>query len=321
MNKNSIKEAARLAGVSVASVSRALNGKPGISETTRQRIIDICNELDYQPSDAARRLKFGKNSHVAISLGKSDKPHGHYISSLFESIHTLLSKEGLIVNIYPYDSFDSMVRDTSGVILTGVEESDSRVASLKKASLPFVSIGQVEGEFWVCPDDYQGGQLAASHLLNQECQEFLIVESALRSKGTKARIMGFQKSIQEKGFVAGQLYIDDSMAVELQTYRTLMKVFKNNSSKFDAIFCENDDIAYGAMLACKDSDLSVPDDLKIVGFDDLPGIFETITTVHQDINEIAKNAVELLDKARNGDAPESRVLPVNLVIRESSRIQ
>lgn len=319
MNKNSIKEAARLAGVSVASVSRALNGKPGISEKTRQRIIDICNELGYQPSDAARRLKFGKNNHVGISLGRSDKAHSHYISSLFEHVHALLSEEGLIVNIYPYDSFDSMVRDTSGVILTGVEEDDSRLSGLRKASLPFVSIGQVKDEFWVCPDDYQGGQLAASHLLNQGCKEFLIVESALRGKGTKSRTMGFQKSIQEQGFIASQLYVDDTLAVELQTYRTLMKVLKKNASKFDAIFCENDDIAYGAMLACKDSEVAVPDDLKIVGFDDLPGIFDSITTVHQDIHQIAKNAVELLYKARNGDDPESRLLSVNLVVRESTR--
>ncbi len=320
MNKNSIKEAARLAGVSVASVSRALNGKPGISEKTRQRIIDICNELGYQPSDAARRLKFGKNNHIAISLGRSDTPHSHYISSLFEHIHALMSEDGFIVNLYPYDKIDNLIREASAVILTGVEDDDPRIQSLKKASLPLVTIGQAPGEFWVCPDDFQGGQLAASHLLENGCESFLIIESALQGKGTKSRTLGFQKSIQQQGFIASQLYIDELLAVELQTYRTLSKVLLKKTLQFDAIFCENDDIAYGAMLACQDAGIQIPKDLKIVGFDDLPGVFESITTVHQDIQLIAQNAVELLAKARDGVEPQSRLLPVNLVVRDSSKV-
>ena len=217
MNNNSIKEAARLAGVSVASVSRALNGKPGISEKTRRRIIDICNEMGYQPSDTARRLKFGKNNHIGLFLGKNDKIYSHYISSLFEQVRALFSEDGYIVNIYPYESSDSLIKETSGAILTGVEDGDARINALNKASIPFVSIGQAEGENWVCPDDFQGGRLAAEHLLNQNCEKFLIVESALRGKGTTKRTLGFQQSIQDCGFISSQLYIDNTIAIELQT--------------------------------------------------------------------------------------------------------
>ena len=236
MNKNTIKQAAKLAGVSVASVSRALNGKPGISDQTRQRIIDICNQLGYQPSDAARRLKIGKNSHVGLCMGVNDKQHSHYISNLFERLNQKLIDQGFVLSLYSPDKLESLIKESGAAILTGIEDGDPRINRLREAGLPFVTVGKAPDSFWVCPDDEAGGRLAAEHLLSLGCKNNVIIESVLEGKGTKARAIGFQTHLQQQGSISSHLYIQELNAIELQTYRTVMSMLKQGAFHFDAAF-------------------------------------------------------------------------------------
>lgn len=319
MNKNSIKEAAKLAGVSVASISRALNGKPGISEKTRQRIVDICNQLGYQPSDAARRLKIGKSSHIGLCMGRVDKQHSHYIYNLYDKLNQKLIDSGFVLSLYTHDKIDSLIKETGGAILTGIEEGDQRISSLKNSKVPFVTIGKSANNFWVCPDDELGGRLAAEHLLSLGCTRNIVIENVVEGKGTKARSIGFQTYLQEKGLMSSNLYIKELHAIELQAYRTVTSMLKQGGYNFDAAFCENDDIAYGALMACEDFGLKVPEQFKIVGFDDLPDVFSEITTVRQDIRQIANSAIELLEEAKKNMPVRQVLLPVELIKRNSTK--
>lgn len=318
MNKNTIKQAAELAGVSIASVSRALNGKPGISEETRLRIIAICDKLGYQPSDAARRLKIGRQSHVSLCLGVNDTQHSHYISSLFDALNKLLLDQGLALSVYSADQIGSLIKESGAVIVTGMAEGDTRPERLRKAGLPFVVIGRSQGDFWVCPDDAMGGRIAAQHLLELGCQRPVIVESILEGKTTKPRATGFQEFMQHNHQVPGHLSIDDAVATELQSYRTVMQMLQKGAFPFDAAFCENDEMAYGTLLACQDFGLKVPEEIKIVGFDDLPGFFNEITTVRQDIGTIAQSAVKLLAEAKQHKPQRDILIPVELISRAST---
>lgn len=319
MDKNNIKRAAEIAGVSVASVSRALNGKPGISQKTRERVIEVCKELGYKPSQTARSLKIGRSSHVALFLGPNDKPSSHYVATLFEHLTLHLNNEGLVLNIYNYHEFESVKADSGSAIIIGIEDFDPRPDLLREASIPFVAIGKVNNGFWVCPDDEMGGRLAAQHLLELGCHRNIVIESDLRGKGTKVRAVGFQTYMQEHGFLASSVFVNSQNNMELHTYRTLKKLLDNNNIQCDAIFCENDEIAYGAIYALQDSGVKVPEDVKVIGFDGIPDTYDSITTIRQDFDEISRKTIELLSFAKKGLPIRNVLLPVHLVESTSTQ--
>jgi len=318
MNKSSIKHAAELAGVSIASVSRALNGKPGISEKTRAHIIEICKQLGYQPSEAARKLKIGKRQHVGLCLGDSDSAHGHYINTLFETLNQLLMKEGVMISLYASHELERMISESGAAILTGVVDGDHRIKRLQSLGMPFVCVGYADNCFTVAPDDELGGKLAATHLVELGCKNSVIIESNLVGKGTKARASGFQSYMQAQGVIPGRVFIEDRLAIELHTYRVISKLLKSNSFAFDSVFCESDEIAYGTLLACKDFGLNIPKDIKIIGFDNLPDVFDSITTLYQDLNQIAASIIELLNMAKEQQDIRHIIVPVELIVREST---
>lgn len=320
MSDNTIKQAAKIAGVSVASVSRALNGKPGISEKTRKRIIDICNQLGYQPSDAARRLKIGREAHIALFMGADDSQHSHYITSLFESLAARLKVDGRMLVVYKHDETERVLKECSAAILTGVRDADSRVKRLTEASFPVVAIGQVQDCFWVCPNDEQGGKLAAEHFLSKGCSKPLIIERILEGAGAKVRAQGFQAHMQQSGIVPGRLQISDKVAVELHVYRMISGMLRNQQFNFDAVFCETDEVAYGVLIALRDQNIDIPGQVKIIGFDDLPGFYEELTTLRQDVSHIAASAIELLSEAQKHMPVRNITLPVSLIIRSSTQI-
>lgn len=318
MDTNNIKKAAEIAGVSVASVSRALNGKPGISAKTRKRIIGICEELGYRPSQAARRLKIGKASHVALYLGATDKASSHYVATLFDYLNQCLLQDGFVLSLYGYGDFQEIKKEAGSAVVIGIDDYDQRPKQLKKAGIPFVAIGKYPGEFWVCPDDEQGGRLAAEHLYGLGCRKNVVVESDLRGKGTKKRAMGFQTFMQDKGCLTSNLYIDSKCSMELHTYRTVKKLLDNNNLHCEALFCENDEIAYGAIIALRDAGIRVPEEVKVVGFDGIPDAYDSITTIRQDLHQIAKATIELLEEAKEGQPPRNIILPVHLAAGKSS---
>lgn len=144
--KATIKEAAERAGVSIASVSRALNNKPGISEKTRKRILDICAELNYIPNTSARELTAGHSNTIAISMGPHDFVASRYLGMLWPALSSAIRKKGQ--NLLPVEQ-DTDISQITGAILLGVEDNDARAKYLKETGVPFVSIGCSDGVFWV----------------------------------------------------------------------------------------------------------------------------------------------------------------------------
>jgi len=320
MNKSSIKHAAELAGVSIASVSRALNNKPGLSEKTRARIIEVCKNLGYQPSEAARKLKIGRKHHVGLSLGNGDLAHGHYISTLFEALNQRLIKEGMVISLYASHELEKMVNESGTAILTGVVEGDARIKRLQALTIPFVCVGHVENCFTVTPNDELGGKLAAQHLVDLGCENSVIIESKLEGKGTKNRAFGFQSYMQSEGVIPGRIFIEERLAIELHTYRMITNLLNKKSFSFDSAFCETDEIAYGTLIACQDYGLKIPQDIKIIGFDNLPGVFDNITTLHQNLNLIADSITELLAEAKEPNSLFRHiVIPVDIFVRQSTK--
>ncbi|MEF1307807.1 LacI family DNA-binding transcriptional regulator, partial [Vibrio owensii] len=142
-----IHEAAKIAGVSIASVSRALNNKPGISEKTRKKILDICKELGYVPSTSARELTGSHKNTIAISLGPHDFYASRYLGMLWPSLSASIRNSGR--NLLPVSFGEVDLEQVGGAILLGITHNDPRIETCKEMDLPYVCIGMSEGSFWV----------------------------------------------------------------------------------------------------------------------------------------------------------------------------
>lgn len=318
MDRKTIREAARRANVSVASISRALNNKPGLGEATRARILAVCAELGYSPSVAARQLKEGRTATVGLSMGMHDWQVNPYVSIMFEHLTKHLHGRGLMPVLYHHSEMDKLIAETASAILLGIEDDDSRVARLRQASIPFVAVGKRHDGFWVCPDDEQGGVLAAEHLLGLGCQRLACVEIDHPNKGTHLRAEGFQRTLNRHERTGETCLVPDSTTPTLTSYRTLRAEYSERPFPFDGLFCETDEIAYGVRTALTDLGYRVPEDVKLVGYDDLPVFSDGITTIRQDISGIAEAATDLLVKAQQGAQTQTRITPVTLVRRDSA---
>lgn len=315
LDRNTIHEAARRAGVSVASVSRALNNKPGIGPETRQRILDICAELGYQPSAAARQLKEGRTATVGLSMGMRDWQINPYVSLVFEHLTTHLQTRGLTPRLYHHSDMEQMIAETASAVLLGVEADDSRVHALQAARIPFVSIGQRLDGFWICPDDFAGGVLAAEALLQAGCTRLAMIEIDSQGKGTGLRAKGFHETIGNADQTADICWVPDSDTPSLTAYRTLMREWQTTRPAYDGLFCETDEVALGVLKVLEDLNIRVPNQVRLVGYDDLPVFGQTLTTIRQDTNELVRGAVDLLIRAQQGSEPQAVIMPVQLVRR------
>lgn len=318
MDRNTIHEAARRAKVSVASISRALNNKPGLGDATRARILAVCEELGYSPSVAARQLKEGRSATVGLSMGLHDWQVNPYVSIMFEHLTRHLHYRGLMPVLFHHSNIAQLIEQTASAILLGVESKDQRIEALNQAEVPYVAIGKRHNGFWVCPDDERGGQLAAECLIEQGCHRLASVEIDNPEKGTALRAMGFQQRCQQDNCDPEAVILPDSTTPTLTAYRYFFQQWSNKPFRYDGLFCETDEIAFGVRSALQDLGLDIPEQVKIIGYDDLPVFSEGITTIRQDISDIAKAATELLIEAQQGQRAKFRVMPVNLIRRSSA---
>ncbi len=318
MDRNTIHEAARRAGVSVASVSRALNNKPGLGAETRERILATCAELGYQPSAAARQLKEGRTATVGLSMGMRDWQINPYVSLVFENLTVQLQARGLTPRLYHHSEMDDMIADTASAVLLGVEPGDKRVQSLQSAGVPFVSIGRRLDGFWICPDDAAGGRLAAEVLLQAGSRRLAMVEVESAGKGTALRASGFHQAAEAAGLEAAVYRIPDSDTPSLTAYRTLIREWSRAAPEVDGLFCETDELALGVLKVLEDIGIRVPEDVRLVGYDDLPVFGQRLTTIRQDISELVRGAVDLLIRAQQGSEPRAITLPVQVIRRSTA---
>lgn len=319
MDRNTIHEAARIANVSVASVSRALNNKPGLGAETRARILSVCADLGYAPSVAARQLKEGRAATVGLSMGLHDWQVNPYVSIMFEHLTKHLYRRGLMPGLYHHSEMKQLTEDAASAILLGVEDGDARLNVLHEQKIPYVCIGRRHDGFWVCPDDHQGGVLAAEHLIAQGARRLATVEIDLPERGTVMRGQAFHEQVRAQTGLPGTVIgVPDSATPVLTAYRAVIKAYAQSPFPFDGVFCETDEIACGVRAALQDLGYRVPDDVRLVGYDDLPVFAEGLTTVRQDISAIAHAATGLLTKAQQGARPESITMAVSLIKRGST---
>lgn len=334
----SIVDVARKANVSVSTVSRALNNYSDMNEETRKRILKIVKELDYYPNSIARGLVKQKTNILGLMLSYAS---GTTLLDLylFEFIQGILEK----VNNEKYNvcllgtglNFENSTKRllkqkfVDGVILRATESNNELAKQLEEWEIPFVSLGKFDipcSENWysVSSDDFGGAFKATSYLINLGHTKIgFIGENNFKVAGVQERLKGYKKALEAKLMNdQEELIINGDFTME-SGFQGALKLLENKQRP-SAIFAANDQMAIGVIKATHYLGIKVPEQLSLIGFDDLAiatFVYPSLTTVHQHIYELGTLAAQLLIDLVNGRKPKEKqiILPTTLIERDSCK--
>jgi LacI family transcriptional regulator len=325
-----IYDVARLAGVSTATVSRALNGTGQIAEATRATIDDAVAQLGYHPNNAARSLVTRSTQTIALLLPDITNPFyaalaGGVQERALESGHTMLlcTTEGDPEREEHYLSL-LRAKQVDGVLVDGLVLPPARITRFVREGLPIVCLDR-DIDSTLVPlvqvNNRLGARLATEHLLSLGHTRIAHVAGAAELRISEERIAGYQDAHHVFGIPVDAELLAMGSFTEEGGYEATESLLVGPS--FTAVFAANDLSALGVLSALSESGRAVPDDVSVVGFDDLRLSRYTtppLTTVHQPAGEIARQATGLLLELAAGRTVDRmlHLLEPELVVRRST---
>jgi LacI family transcriptional regulator len=327
-----IHDVARIAGCSISTVSKALNGTGSLSPKTRKRIVKICEEVGYTPNAAAKALRGRRSENIGILFFPSciDLFLSPFYSSVAAGAERVLSARNynFLLAGTEWKGEDLRLpkfiieRSVDGVLLLG-KIPKALLESLQETELPFVLLDHELPDpsiDMVVTDNYSGAVAAVRRLLEAGHRRIAMLAAEQDDPSTLARLNGYRSTLLERDLLDPDLVVRGPHSEDggLAAAEALIRAGK----PFTAIFCVNDSMAIGAIKALRDAGRAVPRDVSIIGFDDLHvSRFFTpaLTTVRVDQFVMGSMGADiLLDKlADEGHAPCKRIVPAQLVERDS----
>lgn len=333
--KLTLEDIGTLAGVSRATVSRVVNNYPHITDEVRERVQRVISETGYEPNKFARSLASNRSGMVGLVI-----PHvadtimtNPYFLHLINSITSATNQNDLTLALFLFHSLDEEDRIAKsifntnlvdGVIITADRREDSFVNQLVEHNIPLVFVGKPEPGVnvpYVNVDNEFGGYLATEHLINRGCRRIATITVRYNTAG-EDRHTGYCKALEAYGIPYDESLVGEADFSQESGYE-VMQTFLARAEMPDAVFALSDQMAVGAQRAIREAGLCIPEDIAMIGFDDLPlaGLAEPpLTTIRQPIEALGPAAIELLQQAitHSPDSLESIVLPVELVVRATT---
>ncbi|GIF16739.1 LacI family DNA-binding transcriptional regulator [Actinoplanes teichomyceticus] len=336
---SSIRELARRCGVSVATVSRVFNTPEVVSQRTRQHVLDMAAEIGYLPNESARTLATKKSNMVGLVWDTDHRRPGWrhpFLQDILVALKSALSAQGLHLlmlapdqsaGLDPGQRFVRAVQrhNVDGVVVIDNGSRDPAVLALADAGVPCVALDlRFTGPrcTYITSDNHGGGRLAAAHLIERGHRRIATITGPLPAWPAVRRLAGFRAALAEAGvpladtdIESGDWYLDSGHAA--------MNRLLARDPRPTAVFAAGDEMAVGAMRAIHEAGLRIPDDIAIIGFDDIevaalipPGL----TTIAQDKTGIGTGAAEAMVAMLLGTAPPPgpTTLPTTLVTRGST---
>ncbi len=324
-----LAELARATGVSPMTASRALNDRPGVSDAKRSEIRRAAARLGYAPNLAARKLSGAASRIFGVVTPHLESP---FVSEIIAGMGPAAGESGYELLVYSLRRRD---RHPPGGVTRVLEQvADGVIAllpfefaylhALAAARVPVVTVDQGERRArypTVVADAYQGGLAAVRHLLSLGHRDVAFLGGDDRLASARERARAYRNALSEAGLgrSAGRMIPADFSAEG--GYAATAALLRRRPRP-TAIFAANDLSAFGALGALRAAGLRVPEDVSVVGFDDLPAAAHAsppLTTVRQPLHEMGREAVGLLlAGVRREVGPRHVVLPTTLVIREST---
>jgi LacI family transcriptional regulator len=332
MEKLTIKDIAKLAGVSPSSVSIVINGKKGVSDKTRAKVLGIIEKMQYTPNPSSRRLVLNKTNNIAVLFNKDTHPLNHLFHSELNSIivsecesrgYNLVFTSAAINN--DIVQLPNVIRshDVDGVIFYG--DPDPLIENaLKQHELPYISVDShltSEDKLSVRADYETAAYVAVKYLVELGHTKIAFIGNHALQYHYAQTFSGFTKVLDEQDIKIPVNWIQ-FRAYNEEAATMCMDEILHGSLKPTAVFCSADIYAIGAMKSIKKHNLKIPQDISIIGIDDIllcQYVSPTLTTIKIDKHKMGKVAVDLIiDRIENHNT-ESRVLVAStLVVREST---
>lgn len=327
-----IKDIAKKAGVSVATVSHVMNKTRFVSEVLQKRVKKAIEELDYHPNIMAGSLRSRKTKVIGLIVPDNANPLFASLSMLIEKVSSSLNYNVLLCNsFYDFDNELSCIRvirskSVDGLIIIPTTTSSDHINQLVENNLHVVVLHHIIPDCRadsVLLNNFKGTYEATKYLLNLGHKHIGYIDRPVSLPHSQERLNGYRKALQEYGISQDDNIIKCSGFGYIDGAETMKELLKK-SPGLTAVLAFNDTIAMGAMRTVNDNGLKVPDDISVVGFDDVElcsFITPRLTTVHFPKQKMAKTAVDILLKRMQEPGikkPVKKVLPLELVIREST---
>ncbi|WP_227765482.1 LacI family DNA-binding transcriptional regulator [Zhaonella formicivorans] len=327
-----IKQIAEKAGVSIATVSRAINQPHLVRPSTREKVLKIVREMNYAPNPIAQGLLTGRTNTIALVVPTLRNP---YFGQLAEGAESVLAGNGY--NLTISSSYESISRQESiienilkrrvdGLILAGSGAfQEGYEKALNKIKIPIAAIEYIPGQDTfncIYVDDITGVRMAIEHLIHQGHKRIGVIPGNPKMLVTIRRLKAIKNILAEYDLELDKKLICHGSYDSLESGRLAMTEILAAEKVPTAVFAFNDIMAIGAMKCAQDRGLKIPEDVAIVGFDDIPMSEYTtpgLTTLRAPNFQIGKTAATiLLEQINNPTAPIRKVLlPVELVLRGS----
>ncbi len=333
MEKVGIKDIAARAGVSIATVSHAFRNPGRVSDKTRERVLAAATELGYTPNRQAVSLRTARSGNIVVIIPDIADS---YNSEIIKGIEAVARNRGYSVLLGDTQGseerereFANMVQSqqADGIILMSHNvpfdiEPDTPIEDLP----PIVNGSEFAGHpgiLSVSIDDKQGGKDATNHLLELGHRDIGVITGDRHSTSTQRRLEGFREAMQEAGAEPDEnLIMYGTYEADMgEAAATELLVRKKRPT---AIFCFSDELALGCMYSLRTAGFSVPDDISVIGFDDIAFaryFSPPLTTIAQPAEAIGRTCTELLLDLIDGKRPQSTrfILPHALIVRSSTK--
>ena len=338
MSTITLRHVAERCGVSTATVSAVVNGAPWVSSTTRDRVQRAVDEMGYRPNQFARSLKTQRGYAVGVIASDFTNP---FFTEVVRSLSHVLREDGRVLFLCDSDHrfelgdtnlrmlFDSHV---AGLVLIGDSVRDETLKRYvrRRTHVPIVAVERdynLDGVSCLVADSEAGAHAATHHLLGQGYRRIAMIGGPQHGPGSTTygraqRYAGYRRALEEGGVA-----LDDKLVVEgnfrYAGGQEAMRRLLAGRTRPDAVFAANDMMALGAISVIQGAGLRVPDDIAVVGFDDIPIAAlasPALTTVAMPKSELGRGAAVTLAQQLNHARPLAlrRVLDTELVVRQSS---
>ncbi len=320
-----IKDVAKVSGVTVTTVSRVLNNRGYISQATRTKVNEAIKQLNYQPNEIARSLFRGKSNLIGLIIPDVAHP---FFAELTSSIEYYANKFGykiLLCNSYldstkEKDYIEMLKRHQVEGIIMGSHTLET--TEYLDTNLPIVSVDRnISGEIPnISSDNYYGGKIATQLLVDRGCKKLAHISGPLElDTPANNRCLAFMDVVKEQNI---DYVVEHTELNNFEGYENLVYEMFAKHPDIDGCFASSDLIAASIIKIANSIKREIPNDLKIVGYDDIKLaylIVPSLTTIRQPIKEMGELAVKLLIDQMKGETVKlENILPVELIIRKTT---
>lgn len=338
-DKLTIKDIAKKVDVSITTVSRVINDKPDVNSETRAKVLEVIEKLDYKPNNVARGLVLNQTFSIGLIIpdinnpffpevarGIEDIANESDYSVIFSSTDNKVEREKKAVDLM-------LQKKVDGLILSLSMQNKDTLRALEKQEFPVVQLDRnIPGSYYptVMINHKDSAYRATNYLLNNGFKKITHISGAVDTFPGQERKKGFVAALKEWGYDDLENFIVKGNFSRESGYKAMIKIL-NSSDLPEAIFAANDMMALGVYQACKENNLKVPNDIAVMGHDniELSNLVDpSLTTMKQPkykLGEIAfSKLLEIIKSKENKEEirevlPENKIFSTQLIIRDSTK--